>query len=193
MFSRLATYRSFHPFPSRSPIAICRMNAACVALAEGFESNKPRTYRALSKCHNIPRTTLWNRAHGQPSIKEKPKRQQYLSRAEENALAKYLIHMSDRGYPIRAICVPSLAFIIACQRSTMDVTIKPLGRNWHQAFRKRNSELNPRKVRAVDWNRHDNNIYDKTTHWFKVIGKVLQDPAVLPENVYNMDETGVIL
>jgi hypothetical protein len=29
--------------------------------------------------------------------------------------------------------------------------------------------------------------------WFKVIVKVLQDPAILPENVYNMDETGVML
>lgn len=33
----------------------------------------------------------------------------------------------------------------------------------------------------------------KITHWFEVIGKVLQDPAILRENVYNMDETGVIL
>jgi hypothetical protein len=31
------------------------------------------------------------------------------------------------------------------------------------------------------------------THWFEVIEKVLQDPAVIPENVYNMDETGVML
>jgi len=43
------------------------------------------------------------------------------------------------------------------------------------------------------WERHENNIYDKITHWFEVIGKVLEDPAILPENVYNMDETGVIL
>ncbi len=26
-----------------------------------------------------------------------------------------------------------------------------------------------------------------------MIGKVLQDPIILPENVYNMDETGVML
>jgi hypothetical protein len=43
------------------------------------------------------------------------------------------------------------------------------------------------------WERHENNIYDKITHWFEVIGKVLQDPAILPENVYNMDKTGVML
>ena len=48
-------------------------------------------------------------------------------------------------------------------------------------------------MRAIDWKRHETNIYDKITHWFEVIGKVVQDPAILPENVYNMDETGVML
>ena len=46
---------------------------------------------------------------------------------------------------------------------------------------------------AVDWNCHDNNIYGKITDWFEVIGKVLEDLDVLRENVYNMDETGVML
>jgi hypothetical protein len=46
-------------------------------------------------------------------------------------------------------------------------------------------------VKAMDWKRHENNIYDKIIHWFEVIEKVLQDPAILAENVYNMDETGV--
>ena len=43
------------------------------------------------------------------------------------------------------------------------------------------------------WERHENNIYDKITYWFKVVRKVLTDPAILVENVYNIDETGVIL
>ena len=46
---------------------------------------------------------------------------------------------------------------------------------------------------ALDWNRHDNNIYDKITLWFEITGKQLHNPVILPENVYNMDETGVIL
>jgi hypothetical protein len=37
--------------------------------------------------------------------------------------------------------------------------------------------------------RHKNNIYNKITHWFKVIREVLQDPAILLENVYNIDKT----
>jgi hypothetical protein len=28
------------------------------------------------------------------------------------------------------------------------------------------------------WERHENNIYDKITHWFEVIAEVLQDPAI---------------
>lgn len=31
------------------------------------------------------------------------------------------------------------------------------------------------------------------TTWFEVIGKQLSDPVIVPENVYNMDETGVLL
>lgn len=29
--------------------------------------------------------------------------------------------------------------------------------------------------------------------WFKLIGEQLRNPDILPENVYNMDETGVLL
>jgi hypothetical protein len=47
------------------------------------------------------------------------------------------------------------------------------------------------KVRALDWKCY--NTYDKTTHWFEVIGEELRNPDLGPENVYNMDETGVIL
>jgi hypothetical protein len=35
-----------------------------------------------------------------------------------------------------------------------------------------------RRVRAMAWERHENNIYDKITHWFEVIAEVLQDPAI---------------
>lgn len=48
-------------------------------------------------------------------------------------------------------------------------------------------------VRALDWNQYDKNIYPKSARWFEVIRRVLQDPAVLAENVYNIYKTGVML
>jgi hypothetical protein len=72
---------------------------------------------------------------------------------------------------------------------------KPPGRNWAREFEKRNPILKARRVRALDWERHPNNIYEKIIHWFEIIQKAFQDSTeeILPENVYNMDETGIML
>ena len=101
--------------------------------------------------------------------------------------------MSNLGQPWRMNFIPPLAFRITHQRPLRDRPLKPPGRNWAKAFEKRHSVLQARRLRPLDWNRHEKNIYTKITHWFEVIGKVLQDPVILAENVYNMDETGVML
>jgi hypothetical protein len=49
------------------------------------------------------------------------------------------------------------------------------------------------RMKAIDWERHDNHIYDKVVDWFSVVGRELNNLAVLAENIYNMDETGLIL
>jgi DDE superfamily endonuclease/Tc5 transposase DNA-binding domain len=176
-----------------------RMDRASAAIAEGLDPKEPRTYAALSKCSKVSRTTLWNRAHGRPSIEEKAIRQQYLTPSEEKALVEYLLRMANNGFPVPIKYLRSLALIIARQRSSAfqapaaDETIHPPSKNWPQAFQKRHPELKAKRVKALDWNHHDNNIYDKTTHWFEVIRKELHGPDILSENVYNMDETGVML
>lgn len=101
--------------------------------------------------------------------------------------------MSDLGSPIRIKFLPLLALSVARRRSVTNRATKPPGKNWALAFKRRHPALKSRRVAALDWRRHGNNTYDKIVHWFELIGKVLQDPAILPENVYNMDETGVML
>ena len=169
------------------------MDRASQVLVEGVPAGEPPTYVALAKCGKVPYSTLNHRAHGRPSKEDKARSQQYLTPVEEKALARYLVRMADMGYPIPIKHVRSLAFIIARRRSTMDKAIKPPGKNWPKAFERRQPALTSRKVKAIDWNRHDNNIYDKVTHWFEVIEKVFQDPDIRPENVFNMDEIGVML
>jgi hypothetical protein len=91
----------------------------------------------------------------------------------------------------------TLAHVVKRQRSSAFQVpaaadgIRPPGKNWPQGFYKRHPELKARKVRPLDWARHD--IYDKVVEWFTVIGKELRNPAIVLENVYNMDETGVLL
>jgi hypothetical protein len=142
---------------------------------------------------------LWRRARGRPSRPDKAAKQQYLTPSEENALLDYVLRMSERGYPLPVKFLRSLALVIARQRSSAFQTndaedgVRPPGKNWPQGFYKRHPELKARRVKALDWARHDHNISDKVIHWFSIIGKELHDPAIVPENVYNMDETGVLL
>jgi hypothetical protein len=153
----------------------------------------PDTYAARLEHSNVPVSTLIHRRNGRRSRKEQTQRQQYLSREEEKALVQFLLLMSNLGHLVRIKFIRLLACSIARQRSTKTRPIKPPGKNWPKAFAERHPELQARKVKSIDWKRHENNVYGKIVEWFDVIGQVLQDPAVLPENVYNMNETGVML
>jgi hypothetical protein len=166
---------------------------ASKALVEASLPGEPRTYDAISKRSGVPSSTLYYRDHGRRSREEKAQGQQYLTPSEEKALEKYMKQMADLGTPVRIKYIPSLAFSIARRRSTTNKATKPPYRNWAQAFQKRHPALKSRRMKAMDWKRHEINIYDKILHWFEVIGTVLKDSAILPENVYNMDETGVML
>ena len=109
-------------------------------------------------------------------------------------LACYVLRMCRNGYPLPVKVLRSLALVIRQRRrSSPEEIIKPPGKNWPQGFYKRNPLLKARRLRAITWDRHDHTIYPKVEEWFSIIGEELTHPAILPENVYNMDETGVIL
>jgi hypothetical protein len=169
------------------------MDKASRVLAKGLPPAVPTSYRALADHGEVPRSTLHARAQGRRSIEENAQSQQYLSPWEEDALVKFLLQMSDLGQPVRIKFIPLLAFCVARQRSEQGRPLKPPNKNWARAFEKRHPDTQARRVTALDWNRHEKNTYWKISHWFEVIGRLLQDPAVLAENVYNMDETGVML
>lgn len=107
--------------------------------------------------------------------------------------------MSNNGFPIPAKHVPSIVVVILRQRSSIfqtpasDMTLKSPGKKWTELFFKRHPEVHPRQRKPLDWKRHDNNIFDKMTQWFEVIGKGLHDPVIELGNVYNMDEVGMML
>ena len=183
------------------------MDSASVALSEGLDPSEAYSYVALSRSSKIPYTTLWHRAHGRPSLQDRNSENANKpgtdaadeNPAEEQSLVKYLLRMSRNGFPIPVKYLRSLAFVIACQRSSIfqapaaSETIRPPGKNWPQAFYKRHPALKPKRVKALDWNRHDQNIHEKVSQWFDIIGTELDRADILPENVYNMDETGVML
>ena len=144
-------------------------------------------------------STAWHRDHGRPSRNDKAISQQYLTPQEEKALVDYVLRAYRNGYPLPVRALRSHALVIARQRSSLfqvpgaDDDVRPPGKNWPQAFYTRHPELKSRRVRALDWSRHGDNIYEKVVRWFSVIGPELHHPEIVADNIYNMDETGVLL
>ena len=167
------------------------MDKASQVLAEDHYSGEHTSFRARSRRSNVPRTTLQHRARGRRSLTEKAQSQQHLTPWEEKALVKFLVHQDALGQPVRIKYVGSIAFSLARRRTTSQTAIKPPSKNWPWCFYRRHPELKASTAKALDWNRHD--IREKVVHWFDIIGQVLQDCDALQENVYNMDEMGVML
>jgi hypothetical protein len=95
-------------------------------------------------------TTLYKRAHGQPSREDKAQGQQDLTTEEEKAFVSFLLLMSSFGQPVCIKYIPLLAYSITCCQSTASKRIKPPGTNWLRAFEKRHPELKARRVRSID-------------------------------------------
>ena len=186
------TLYSSHHFPSRSLSSITAMDRASQVLAESLHSDKSRSYRALAEKSHVPHSTLHHRDRGRGSRETKAQRQQYLTLEEEKAIVNFLLLLSNLGHPVRIKFLPSLAFTIARRRATKNHPVKPPGKNWPRAFEKRHPEIKARRVRAIDWKRHENNIYNKITEWFEVIGQVLQAPAIEPEKLTATRSNGYI-
>ena len=74
--------------------------SASKALAEA-PSNDNRPWAARSDASGLSLTTLYNRAHGRPSIEAKAQSQQYLTVDEEKVPVAFLLLMSSFGQPVR--------------------------------------------------------------------------------------------
>ena len=73
------------------------MDRASQVLAQGVPPGVPRSYRALADHGNVPHSTLHHHTHGQPSMEDKVRDQQYLKPYEEDVVIKYLLQMFDLG------------------------------------------------------------------------------------------------
>lgn len=138
----------------------------------------------------IPYHTRYYRKRGRPLMKEKAQSQQYLSPPEEKALVAFILRLSAVDTPIRIKYNLYLRWPFALRADVL--RIDPLSHQRRIGFRP-SVAATPRSNRGSTGLCCGSVIYDKVVHWFNVIKEELCRSVVLPENVYNMDETGIML
>jgi hypothetical protein len=149
---------------------------------------------------HLPYTTQWHRDHGRGTRRDKAIKQQLLTPREEQAIVDFVLRADRNGFPARVKDLHHYAAVFLrgrapqhrCKTSSKDYREGP-AKDWPQAFCKRHPELKVARLRALDWRRHEKNIYKKIVNWFDLMRAQLEEAGVLQENVYNMDETGVLL
>ena len=155
----------------------------------------PETCVTSQEHDEIPVSTRWHRAHGRQTRRQRAVQQQLLTPSEEKALVDHVLRLYRNGHPARIKHLRSFAGTLLQRRAGANgLREKRLpGKDWPQAFCKRHPELEAARLKAIDWQRHEKNIRAKIQRWFQIMDEQLNERGVLQENVYNMDETGVLL
>lgn len=173
-----------------------------IALKE-YREGKHESERAAAKAHGIPPSTFNNRVKGGKSVAEAHEPFQRLSTAEEKALVNWIIRMQATGHPVRHCFIRELAqemlhnSIVSESNGPISGLIVPadletIGESWVQRFLHRHPNLQTIFSETIETSRLK--VTKKAlTIWFEVIRNVITEYDILPENMYNMDETGTAI
>jgi hypothetical protein len=171
---------------------------------------EPRLQEALAtvrsgehSCHtasiafNVPRQTLYDRYNGKAPRKQAQESQQVLSHAEEKELVRRIAELTITGYPPRHITLLEMAEEVRKQRlqnindhDVSYVEYPPIGWDWIRRFLSRHPELSSIATRTIDVSRIKSATPEEIDHYFNELQRIVSEFNILPENTYNMDESG---
>ena len=138
----------------------------------------------------LPPSTQWHRDHGRQTRQDKAIKQQLLTPHEEQAIVDFVLRADRNGYPARVKDLRRYAAILLRRRapqrqgrtpSEVPAHSQTPNKDWPQAFCKRHPELKVARLRALDWRRHEKNIYAKTVNWFDLMRVQLEETGVMQE------------
>jgi hypothetical protein len=159
----------------------------------GLASKRWKTLYAAAKALGISQDTLKRRMNGTKSRAQAREIQQMLTRLEEKVLGKWITHLTATGHPARHQFIREMAEEIRARRRVQeDNVLLPLGVTWVQRFIKRNPHLQTVISRSIEAARIKEVTPKVVANFFEALETCMKDYQITAENMYNMDETGII-
>ncbi|EED20347.1 pogo transposable element, putative [Talaromyces stipitatus ATCC 10500] len=128
-----------------------------------------------ARIYSIPRATLQDRLNGT----------QQRSQCEEESLVKWILDLDKRGLPPRHSLVREMADYLLSQRGNQQV-----GENWVYNLVKRRPEIESKFSRKYNYERAKCEDPKIIQEYFDRVREVILEYEILPEDIYNFDETG---
>nr|AER39694.1 transposase [Verticillium dahliae] len=157
------------------------INQALEAIING------QSIKSASTEWGIPRTTLNNRLQGQQPRDIAFSTQQKLSPTQEKHLVEWIRIQAALGLP------PTHSQIREFAERILHLQGGPqtIGKNWFQAFTRRNPSIKVQRARPIDSQRINGATTNVIRDWFRYLS-IPEIKAIQPVNRYNMDETGIL-
>lgn len=140
--------------------------------------------RQAALAFNIPRSTLTDRLNGKPTRSEAHAHEQALTPVQEEVLVEWIKVMGRRGIPLTATTL---------REHASDIAGYEIGESWIERFKKRHPDLKVKWTQTLEKSRAASVNPRLVNEFYDLLGEVLEQYSIPPENIYNMDEKGIQL
>jgi DDE superfamily endonuclease len=146
--------------------------------------------RKASTICNVHASSLSRRHRGVTSSRKKVSQErQLLTPAEEETLIKYALLYSSRGLPLHIKQLRQLASEMLHRKSCK----LELGLHWHLALLRRNPHIKETLSQPVQRSRGAVTKEPAAKQWFTLFHELRTEHGIQDEQIYNMDEKGLML
>ena len=145
----------------------------------------------VAKEFGVPRNRLRYRLEGQSPKNGQPAANTKLSRAEESALCRYIDRLDRINLAVRPEFVTDAANYILRERTSQSQAGDPLlvGPNWTTRFLTRH-KCSKRLQKKLHADRQASEDLSRVAKYFQKLSDICERDGILPDDTWNMDETG---
>lgn len=152
-------------------------------------------FKLAARTFNVPKTTLRRRLAKQDSSKgDLGGRKAIFSKAIEEEIANHIIDMETRFFGLTSKDLRRMVFEVAEKNQIQhgfNREKKLAGWKWVRGFLKRNPRISMRSPESTSLARAQAFNKPNIQAYFNALSNTLEQNNFLPENVYNMDESGL--
>jgi Tc5 transposase DNA-binding domain/helix-turn-helix, Psq domain len=152
-------------------------------------TGKATSIRAAATLFGLNRATLANRLNGRPTRTQARQLQYVLSEAQEGDLLKWILEMEAIGHAISHVQIREMAGLFSAYSGGPP----SVGTKWVQRFIRRHPLVHVKVGRVIDHLRVEAATPEGLQGWFELFNRIKSAGNIKAENMWNMDETGLVL
>jgi hypothetical protein len=173
------------PIRRKDPLKSAQDEGKIELAISDLKNGRICSIREAARIYMIARTTLQDRMHGVPYRQITRANSHKLTQFEEESLVKWVLDLDRRGLPPRHSLVRDMANHLLSQHGDQRV-----GDKWVYNLIQRRPEIDSKFSRRYNYERAKCEDPKIIQEHFDRVRAVISEYGILPEDIYNFDETG---